>query len=97
MPIPAKKHLVAAALGLGAGGSLALCTMMPATPAQAITVFDPSNYAQNILTAARTLQQVNQQIQQLQNEAQMLVNMGKNLSRIDFPQLDTLRQKARRD
>ena len=67
--------------------------MMPATPAQAITVFDPSNYAQNILTAARTLQQVNQQIQQLQNEAQMLVNMGKNLGRIDFPQLGALRQK----
>ena len=93
MHIPAKRHLVAAVLGLGAGGSLALCTMMPATPAQAITVFDPSNYAQNILTAARTLQQVNQQIQQLQNEAQMLVNMGRNLSRIDFPQLDALRQK----
>lgn len=88
-----KKHLVAAVLGLGAGGSLAVCTMMPATPAQAITVFDPSNYAQNILTAARTLQQVNQQIQQLQNEAQMLVNMGKNLGRIDFPQLGALRQK----
>lgn len=88
-----KKDLVAAVLGLGAGGSLAVCTMMPATPAQAITVFDPSNYAQNILTAARTLQQVNQQIQQLQNEAQMLVNMGKNLSHIDFPQLDALRQK----
>ncbi|WP_323809715.1 P-type conjugative transfer protein TrbJ [Sphingobium baderi] len=67
---------------------------LPAAPAQAqISVFDPSNYAQNILTAARTLQQVNQQIRQLQNEAQMLVNMGKNLSRIDFPQLDALQQK----
>lgn len=92
MPILIKKHLVAAVLSLGTGG--ALCTMIPARPAQAITVFDPSNYAQNILTAARTLQQVNQQIQQLQNEAQMLVNMGKNLSRIDFPQLDALRQKV---
>lgn len=56
-------------------------------------MFDPSNYAQNILTAARTLQSVNQQIQQLQNEAQMLVNQGKNLARIDFPQLDALKQK----
>jgi P-type conjugative transfer protein TrbJ len=63
--------------------------VLPATPAQAqMAVFDPRNYAQNILTAARTLQTVNQQIQQLQNEAQMLVNQGKNLSRIDFPQLD---------
>src|SRR3546814_19777565 len=69
---------------------------MTATPAHAQfggVVFDPSNYAQNILTAARTLQSVNQQIQQLQNEAQMLVNMGKNLSRIDFPQLDALKRK----
>ncbi|KAK0338864.1 hypothetical protein LTR94_036869, partial [Friedmanniomyces endolithicus] len=69
---------------------------MSATPAHAQfggVVFDPSNYAQNILTAARTLQTVNQQIQQLQNEAQMLVNMGKNLTRIDFPQLDALKQK----
>jgi P-type conjugative transfer protein TrbJ len=69
---------------------------MSATPAHAQfggVVFDPSNYAQNILTAARTLQTVNQQIQQLQNEAQMLVSMGKNLTRIDFPQLDALKQK----
>lgn len=93
MPVLTRKHVIAAILGLGAGGSLAMCVMIPAQPARAITVFDPSNYAQNILTAARTLQQVNQQIQQLQNEAQMLVGMGKNLSRIDFPQLDALRQK----
>jgi P-type conjugative transfer protein TrbJ len=31
-------------------------------PAQAIIVFDPSNYSQNILTAARTLEQINNQI-----------------------------------
>ncbi len=41
-------------------------------------------------TGRDTLQSVNQQIQQLQNEAQMLVNQGKNLARIDFPQLDGL-------
>ncbi len=34
-----------------------------------MTVFDPSNYSQNVLTAARTLQQVNNGIQSLQNEA----------------------------
>lgn len=93
MRIPARKHLVAAVLAIGACGSLA-AGLMTAAPARAqLTVFDPSNYAQNILTAARTLQQVNQQIQQLQNEARMLVNMDKNLARIDFPQLDTLKQK----
>lgn len=94
MRISNRKHLIAAVLGLGTCGSLGMT--MTATPAHAQfggIVFDPSNYAQNILTAARTLQQVNQQIQQLQNEAQMLVNMGKNLTRIDFPQLDALKQK----
>jgi P-type conjugative transfer protein TrbJ len=85
-----KKNLVAALLGCAAVGSVGV-GMMAATPAQAIPVFDSANYAQNLLTAARTLQQVNQQIQSLQNEAQMLTNMGKNLIRIDFPQLDQLR------
>lgn len=96
MRIPTRKHVIALALGLGTVGSLGMGLVMSATPAHAQfggVVFDPSNYAQNILTAARTLQTVNQQIQQLQNEAQMLVNMGKNLTRIEFPQLDALKQK----
>lgn len=96
MRIPTRKHMIALALGLGTVGALGMGLVMSATPAHAQfggVVFDPSNYAQNILTAARTLQTVNQQIQQLQNEAQMLVSMGKNLTRIDFPQLDALKQK----
>ena len=96
MSTPTRKHVIAAALALGTCGALAMGLMTTATPAQAQfggIVFDPSNYAQNILTAARTLQSVNQQIQQLQNEAQMLINMGKNLSSVDFPQLDALKQK----
>ena len=99
MRIPTRKHLIAAVLGLGSVASLGMgmgVVTMTATPANAQfggVVFDPSNYAQNILTAARTLQSVNQQIQQLQNEAQMLVHMGKNLTRIDFPQLEALKQK----
>ncbi|MHA6768847.1 P-type conjugative transfer protein TrbJ [Sphingobium ummariense] len=97
MRIPTRKHVIAAVLSLSACGSLGMGVVtMTATPAHAQfggVVFDPSNYAQNILTAARTLQSVNQQIQQLQNEAQMLVNMGKNLSRIDFPQLNAIKQK----
>lgn len=87
-----KKNLVAALLGCALAGPIG-AGMMVATPAHAIPVFDSANYAQNLLTAARTLQQVNQQIQSLQNEAQMLTNMAKNLSRIDFPQLDQLRQR----
>jgi len=36
-----------------------------------LVVFDPNNYAQNVLTAARALQQINNQIASLQNQAQM--------------------------
>ena len=39
-------------------------------------VFDAANYSQNILTAARELQQINNEIQSLTNEAQMLVNQA---------------------
>ncbi|MGV1683464.1 P-type conjugative transfer protein TrbJ [Sphingopyxis sp. NJF-3] len=87
-----KKYVITALLGTGVIGAIG-AGVLTTTPATAqISVFDPTNYRQNLLTAARTLQQVNQQIQSLQNEAQMLVNQGKNLSRIDFPQLDQLRQ-----
>ena len=63
-----------------------------ATPAHALfgfgdIVFDPSNYAQNVLTAARTLEQINNQITSLQNEAQMLINMGKNLASLPHSSL----------
>jgi P-type conjugative transfer protein TrbJ len=58
-----------------------------AAPARAIVVFDPSNYSQNVLTAARTLQQINNQISQLQNEAVMLQNMARNLKNLDYSSL----------
>src|SRR3546814_5468465 len=94
MRIPVQKHLAAAALALGTCGSLAIGLTAPAAPASAqITVFDPSNYAQSVLTAARTLQQVDQQIRQLQNEARMLADSARNLRTIDFPQLDALKAK----
>jgi len=48
-----------------------------------IAVFDPTNYAQNILQATRALQQVNNQIQSLQHEAQMIQNMATNLKHLD--------------
>lgn len=66
------------------------------TSAQAITVFDPWNYSQNILTAARTLQEVNQQITQLQNEAQMLVNEARNLASLPYSSLQQLQQSVQR-
>lgn len=94
MHILTRKVLMATALGIGTAGSLAMGLITASTPAHAqFTVFDPNNYSQNILTAARTLTQINNQIQSLQNEATMLINQAKNLSKIDFPQLDQLRQK----
>jgi P-type conjugative transfer protein TrbJ len=89
-----KKHLIAGLLALSAIGAIAAGMIGTSSPASAqMSVFDPSNYAQNVLTAARTLTQINNQIQSLQNEAQMLTNMGRNLSRIDFPQLQQLQQR----
>lgn len=45
-------------------------------------VYDPSNHAQNILTAVRTLQQVNNQVRQLANEARMLAGQAQNLANL---------------
>ena len=86
---PSIKYGVASLLALAAAGSLTMACVVAPAHAQ-ITVFDPGNYAQNLLTAARSLQQINNQIQALQNQATMLLNQSKNLSRIDFPQLQRL-------
>lgn len=89
-----RKPAIASALGLGAASALFMGAAMFSTPAAAqMSVFDPRNYSQNLLTAARTLSQINNQIQSLQNEARMLVNQGKNLTRIDFPQIQQLQQR----
>ena len=67
------------------------------TPAAAQwIVYDPTNYAQNVLTAARTLQQVNQQITQLQNEATMLINQARNLASLPYSSLQQLQQSVQR-
>ncbi|MFD1880763.1 P-type conjugative transfer protein TrbJ [Paracoccus pacificus] len=59
-------------------------------------VYDPSNYAQNLLTAARTLEQINNQITSLQNEAQMLINQAKNLASLPHSSLQALQQNVQR-
>jgi len=61
-----------------------------------LVVFDPSNYAQNVLTAARALQQINNQIVSLQNQAQMLINQAKNLATLPFSSLLQLEQSIQR-
>jgi P-type conjugative transfer protein TrbJ len=69
---------------------------MIATPAHAIIVFDPSNYAQNVLTAARTLEQITHQITSLQNEAQMLINQARNLASLPFSALQQIQQSVQK-
>ncbi len=43
-------------------------------------VYDPSNHAENILTAVRALEQISNQVKQLANEAEMLINQARNLT-----------------
>lgn len=79
---------------LGAATTASLVMAVHTSPASAqITVYDPTNFSQNVLTAARTLQQINNQIRSLQNEATMLVNQAKNLSTVSFPELQAITQK----
>jgi P-type conjugative transfer protein TrbJ len=81
------------ALGFGAFVSVAWCgtAAIPIAPAAAqMAVFDGTNYAQNLLQAARALEAVNNQIKSLQNEAGMLRNMATNLKTLSFPQLSKL-------
>lgn len=58
-------------------------------------VYDPSNYAQNVLTAARTLEQINNQIRMLQNQANSLVNQARNLQSLPTTVLQPLQDQIR--
>ena len=74
---------------------IALAPML-ATPAHALIVFDPSNYAQNVLTAARSLEQITNQITSLQNQAQMRINQARNLANLPYSALQQLQQNVQR-
>jgi P-type conjugative transfer protein TrbJ len=76
----------AAVLALGAG---------VAARAQ-VTVFDPANYAQNVMTAARELQQVQHEVTSLQNQAQMLINQARNLASLPTSTLGLLQSDLAR-
>ena len=90
-----RSSAMALAATMLAAAPLALSPMV-ATPAHAIIVFDPSNYAQNVLTAARTLEQITNQITSLQNEAQMLINQAKNLASLPFSALQQIQQSVQK-
>lgn len=59
-------------------------------PASAQIVFDPNNYAQNVLQAARALEQISHQVTSLQNQAQMLINQARNLASLPQSSLDQI-------
>ncbi|WP_435532408.1 P-type conjugative transfer protein TrbJ [Rhizobium aquaticum] len=84
--------MIAAALAIPLSASPILTT--PAS-AQWI-VYDPTNYAQNLLSATRALQQINNQITSLQNEAQMLINQARNLASLPYSSLQQLQQSVSR-
>ncbi|MBW4025746.1 MAG: P-type conjugative transfer protein TrbJ [Proteobacteria bacterium] len=80
-----KRRLLAAASAV----MLSLVITAPPASAQWI-VYDPSNFSQNVLTAARELQQVTNQIQMLSNQATMLVNQARNLANLPMSELSQL-------
>ena len=87
-----RRALMATALTTSLAGS-----MMLAVPAQAQfggIVYDPSNYAQNVLTAARSLEQINNQIRQIENQATSLINQAKNLASLPVSTLGTLQAQV---
>ncbi|HBX54593.1 P-type conjugative transfer protein TrbJ [Pseudomonas sp. UBA2684] len=71
--------------------TLLVLGLLALQPASAITVIDPSNLAQNTLTAVRTLEMVNNQVGQLQNETQMLLNQARHLATLDYNVVNRLR------
>lgn len=73
------------------GITLMMLCLLISQPASAITVIDPSNLAQNTLTAVRTLEMINNQVNQLQNQARMLLNQDRNLAHLDYNALSQLR------
>ena len=76
---------------LTAGTALALAVASVPADAEWI-VFDPTNFSQNVLTAARELQQVDNEIQSLENQATMLINQARNLARLPYSSLAQLEQ-----
>lgn len=82
---------------LAAVSIAALSITSVAAPATAqVVVFDPNNYAQNVLTAARALQQINNQVTSLQNQAQMLINQARNLATLPYSSLQQLQSSIQR-
>jgi P-type conjugative transfer protein TrbJ len=94
-----KPSILRRAVLAGAIATSSMIAVTVATPAHAQfggIVYDPTNYAQNVLTAARSLQQINNQIQQIQQQATSLINEARNLTALPFSSLQQLQQQVQR-
>jgi P-type conjugative transfer protein TrbJ len=91
---PSKKRGLLLTPALAVAMLMSVGLPLPARAQFGGIVYDPSNYAQNVLTAARSLQAVNNQIRQLENQAQSLVNQTKNLASLPVSTLSTLQQQV---
>jgi P-type conjugative transfer protein TrbJ len=72
--------LVTGALALSVAAPALVGSAAPANAQFGRIVYDPTNYSQNLLSAARALEQINNQVTSLANEAQMLINQARNLT-----------------
>ena len=94
-----KPSILRRAMLAGAIATSGMIGITAATPAHAQfggIVYDPTNYAQNVLTAARSLQQINNQIQQIQQQATSLINEARNLASLPFNSLQQLQSQVQR-
>jgi P-type conjugative transfer protein TrbJ len=82
-----KRHWLRGTFAAGATIAMVLLT----APASAdLPVIDVSVLSQNVIEAARLLQQINNQLQSLQNQAMMLENMARNLASLNLSTLNQL-------
>jgi P-type conjugative transfer protein TrbJ len=68
-------------------------TLTPLAEAQ-LAVIDDANLAQNVMTAARTLREINNQIIEIQQFVQMLENEARNLTSLPFSIIQQLDQSV---
>lgn len=73
-----------------AASAVTLSLALAAPSHAAWIVYDPSNYAQDVLQAARALEQISNQVTSLQNEAQMLINQARQLATLPTSVLDQI-------
>ena len=91
-----KKNIIRLAVAAALVLPLASGSMLAAPASAQIggIVHDPRNFSQNILTAARTLEQINNQIKQLQNQAPSLLNEARNLQSLPVSTLGELQAQV---